>query len=327
VRVPPTHAVAVPAIAVGKALTVTVAVVIQPVGREYVTTEVPADAPVTAPVAAPIVATEVVPLIHNPPGVAEASVVPEPAHTIIVPEIADGNALTVTVMVRLQPVAAVYVIVVVPAATPVTTPVVAFIVATPVALLVHVPPVVVLVRIVVLPTQTTAVPPIVAGRAFMVIVVVLIQPVDNAYVIRDVPAPTPLTSPEPASIVAAVVLELVHVPPAGVDAIVEVLPIQMDAVPVIVEGFGLTVNVAVLTQPVDVSVKLIREVPPEKAATTPVVPPINATEPVVLTQVPAPDEFVNAVLPPAQISNEPPIAAGSAVTVTGFVVKQPVGNV
>jgi hypothetical protein len=34
VRVPPTHAVAVPAIAVGKALTVTVAVVIQPVGRE-----------------------------------------------------------------------------------------------------------------------------------------------------------------------------------------------------------------------------------------------------------------------------------------------------
>jgi len=67
---------------------------------------VPADTPLTTPVL-PTVATDVLPLLHTPPLVASLRLVAEPAHTFIVPVIADtvGNGLTVTdeVTVVIQP--------------------------------------------------------------------------------------------------------------------------------------------------------------------------------------------------------------------------------
>ena len=60
----------------------------------------PDDTPLTIPVE-PTVATDVVPLVQVPPVVVLLSVVVEPAHTLIVPVIADtvGNGLTVIVAI------------------------------------------------------------------------------------------------------------------------------------------------------------------------------------------------------------------------------------
>ena len=49
----------------------------------------------TAPVDVPMVATEVVPLVQLPPP-ASVKVVDDPKQRLNVPEIADGNGLTVT---------------------------------------------------------------------------------------------------------------------------------------------------------------------------------------------------------------------------------------
>jgi len=103
VVVDPVQTLMVPVIAdtVGNGLTVTdeVTVVTQPkpLVTVYDIVAVPADTPLTMPVK-PIVATEPSPLLHTPPLVASLSVVVEPAHTLMVPVIADtvGNGLTVT---------------------------------------------------------------------------------------------------------------------------------------------------------------------------------------------------------------------------------------
>ena len=62
-------------------------------------TAVPADTPPTTPVAAPTVAMPVLPLLHTPPPVASLSVVVCPTHTFIVPVMAAGAAIIVTVAV------------------------------------------------------------------------------------------------------------------------------------------------------------------------------------------------------------------------------------
>ena len=64
---------------------------------------VPAVTPETIPELVPIVATLVLLLIHVPPPVLD-SVVVEPAHTVVVPVIADGNGFTVRTVVVIQPV-------------------------------------------------------------------------------------------------------------------------------------------------------------------------------------------------------------------------------
>ena len=64
----------------------------------------PGDIPVTIPVEEPAVAIPVVPLAHVPPP-ASLKVVVNPAQTAAVPLIADGNGLTVTITVAIQPVA------------------------------------------------------------------------------------------------------------------------------------------------------------------------------------------------------------------------------
>ena len=118
-----------------------------------------------------------------------------------------------------------------------------------VLLLVHVPPAGVEFSVVVNPTQTASVPVIVVGLGFTVTIAVLIHPVLSMYVIIDVPAVTPVTIPVDDPTVALPLL-LLHVPPAGVEFNVVVKPTQTLKTPVIAVGFGFTVTMAVLIQPV-----------------------------------------------------------------------------
>jgi len=103
---------------------------------------VPARTPVTMPVLVPIVATALLLLLQLPPVVALLSVVVRPSQTLIVPVIEASGGSTVNVNVVIQPVAKVYVMVVVPTRTPVTMPLLVPMVATEMSLLLQEPPVV-----------------------------------------------------------------------------------------------------------------------------------------------------------------------------------------
>ena len=177
VVVEPAHTLAVPAIADGTGLTVTILVALQPVTREYDIVDVPDATPVTTPVEEPTVAIVDVLLVHVPLLVTSLKPVVKPAQTVAVPAIADGTGLTVTTFVDLQPVRRVYVIVDVPEAAPVTTPVEEPIVATVVVLLAHVPPALTSLKPVVKPVQTVAVPDIADGTGLTVATFIAIHPV------------------------------------------------------------------------------------------------------------------------------------------------------
>ena len=88
-----------PRMLVGTGFTVTVVVAVQPTVVVYVTTDVPVATLVMMPVLLPMVATPVVPLVHVPPAMVPASVVPLPAHMVMVPVSGPGTAFTVTVCV------------------------------------------------------------------------------------------------------------------------------------------------------------------------------------------------------------------------------------
>jgi hypothetical protein len=80
---------------VGVGLTVTVAVVIQPVVILYVIVVVPAATPVTTPDATTVAAVVLL-LVHDVDVAVESlNVVVDPLHTVNVPKIADGFLLTV----------------------------------------------------------------------------------------------------------------------------------------------------------------------------------------------------------------------------------------
>jgi len=66
-------------------------------------TELPADTPVTTP-PAEIVATAGDALLHVPPAVALLRVLVAPTQTLVMPVIAAGSGLTVTVVVTAHPV-------------------------------------------------------------------------------------------------------------------------------------------------------------------------------------------------------------------------------
>lgn len=141
------------------------------------------------------------------------------------------------------------------------------------------------------------------------------------------PAVPAVTTPVEASTEAMVALLLVHVPPEVVDDRVEVAPEQIDVLPDTVPGVGLTVSMAELMQPVEVSLKLITELPASSAVTAPEEEPMMATDPLLLVHVPVPDALVSVVVVPEQSVREPPIAAGSATTVTVRVATQPSADV
>lgn len=98
--------------------------------------------PPARPVPAPIVPTAGVLLLHAPPVTGWLIGVVRPRHTVELPVMAAGAAVTVTTSVEIQPALSAYVIVVVPEVMPVSTPVDASIVPTEAVLLLHVPPVV-----------------------------------------------------------------------------------------------------------------------------------------------------------------------------------------
>jgi hypothetical protein len=103
-----------------------------------------------------------------------------PIQTDNEPEIVDGDALTVTIVVRAHPAFVVNVIVALPAVTPVTTPVADPTVAVAISLLLHVPPPAVLLLSVVTPPSHTVAIPVVMAIGFTVIKVVALQPVGKA---------------------------------------------------------------------------------------------------------------------------------------------------
>ena len=91
-------------ITAGDGVTVTTIVLLQPLPREVVMVVVPADMPVTTPVTGSTVPTAVLLLLQLPPGDEELSVVVRVTHTLAVPVIVPGPALTVTTAVAKQPV-------------------------------------------------------------------------------------------------------------------------------------------------------------------------------------------------------------------------------
>jgi hypothetical protein len=136
--------------------------------------------PLITPLAAPIVATDVLPLLHKPPVTASLHVVAAPMHTLPLPVIADGSALTVIVFVTMQPAPIAYVIIAVPALTPLTIPLLDPTVAVAVLLQVHIPPVGKQLCVVAEPTHTLLLPVMAEGTGFTVMPFVAMQPVGSA---------------------------------------------------------------------------------------------------------------------------------------------------
>ena len=99
VVVKPTHTVEVPEIAAGKGLTVTLVTARHPVLSTYEITATPPVIPVTVPEVASMVAIAVLELLHVPPPGRSVRKVMEPAQTVVVPLMAKGVVLTVTVAV------------------------------------------------------------------------------------------------------------------------------------------------------------------------------------------------------------------------------------
>jgi hypothetical protein len=162
------QALSVPLIAAGDGLTVTTAVLVQPVdANANVMFEVPAATPVTTPSLLPISAMVALPELHVPAPDELVSVVVSNGQTLKVPPIAAGAAFTVTTEKTRQPVAvSVKVIVAVPALTPLTTPSDNPTVATLVLLLAQVPaPVALVSAIVALGHIAPVLPPIGNGVA------------------------------------------------------------------------------------------------------------------------------------------------------------------
>jgi hypothetical protein len=117
--------------------------------------------------------------------------------------------------------------------------------AVEVLLLLHVPPLVASASVVDAPEHITDAPVIATGFGLMVICCVTTQPVGSVYLIVGVPAAFAVTSPVEEPIEAIALLLLVHVPPAGVEFNVPVLPTQYANVPVIAVGGLLTVTAVV----------------------------------------------------------------------------------
>lgn len=115
----PTVVIGKPDMAAGKAFTVTVLMLRQPVPIEYVMFVTPADEPATTPVAGAMAATALLALFHVPPEVVLLNVIELLIQKLIKPVLlvlAGNAAFTVTTAVLKHPEAFVYEIVAVPVA-------------------------------------------------------------------------------------------------------------------------------------------------------------------------------------------------------------------
>jgi hypothetical protein len=100
--VDPRQTLLIPEIDVGKALTVTSLLAVQPADDVYIIFAVPDETPVTRPEEL-TVATEVLLLLHVPPVVTSLKCVVRPMQTVAVPVMDDGTLLTVTDTVAEHP--------------------------------------------------------------------------------------------------------------------------------------------------------------------------------------------------------------------------------
>ena len=130
----------------------------------YVMVTVPPETPVMTPLPDPAVAIDVLLLIHVPELETSARVMVDATHTGVLPVIAAGSVLTVTVAVAAQPARVYDIVVVAGAATPDTIPEDVPMVAAAVLVLVQTPPEGVLDRVAVPPRQTLKEPLIAAGE-------------------------------------------------------------------------------------------------------------------------------------------------------------------
>ncbi len=213
-----------------------------------------------------------------------------------------------------------YVMRAVPTAIPFTTPVAEPTDAIVEALLLHVPPETELVREVVEVRHTESDPPMAAGCAFTVTTRVVFNPHHTVYVIVDVPAERPLTTPEAGSIVATEVLLLIHVPVFVVDASVVTAPSHTDAVPVIVATVATAVTVLVAVAPHPVLYR-IDTLPLPTPVTIPVVKPTVALAVLLLLHVPYNVVLLKVVCEPTQTRvGDPVMGAGIPFIVIFLVV-------
>ena len=152
------------------------------------------------------------------------------------------------------------------------------------------------------------------------------QEVVTVYLITTLPAPTAITIPVEGSTVAALVLLLLHTPPASPLLVnVEDVPTHVGAVPLIVPAFGAALTVIDFVAEAEPHALLAVYVIVALPAATPVTTPVDAftvaTLVLSLLQVP-PDvpPVVNAVDEPAHTVDAPLIvpATGAAVTVNVF---------
>ena len=140
-----------------------------------------------------------------------------------------------------------------------------------------------------------------------------------------VPAATPVTMPVEAPTEAMPGAALVHVPPDTGSVSVNVEPTQMLPAPTMAVGTELTVTTCDIRHPVGM-VYVTVSVPVDRPENTPVVL-MDPTAGVVCVQVPPGVASVSVVVRPTHTIAEPPIMAGSGLTVTGLVVKQLVPSV
>jgi hypothetical protein len=127
-----------------------------------------------------IVATPAGLILQVPPVEASVRVVHAPTHMLVVPPMAAGDGVTVTIVVDEQPPEPnEFVTVIVPDVTPPRIPVVGSIVPTAKLLLLHDPPPDDDVNVIVCPTHTLDDPVIVPGPAFTVTTFVIKQPVED----------------------------------------------------------------------------------------------------------------------------------------------------
>ena len=210
---------------------------------------VPAATPVTLPDPS-TVALAVLVLVQVPPLMLLVSAVVRPVHTVFVPPIT-GDWVTFNNMLLEQPAAVVYDIVVLPPATPVTVtgepaeP----IVAADVLLLLQVPPVVASLNVIVEALHMVVAPWIAVIGATDTVPVVLQPVADTRYVIVATPDALPVTSPLPST--DALVLLLLHTPPAVASLRVVINPTHTDTGVPRIGVIGLTLTVMLLAQPLD----------------------------------------------------------------------------
>ena len=190
-------------------------------------------------------------LLHVPPPVTSLKFEVNPAQIVVLPVIAAGVRLTVTVVVAVQPVPSEYVIIDdPPGAKPVTTPEDEPIGAITGLLLLHIPPAGESVNAEDVPVHIAVAPVITDGNGLTVNVVVTKQLEGNVYVIVNVPpGEKPVTTPV-GEMGASNVLLLLHTPVGVASLNGEDCPTQIFVFPVIAAGIALTVTNLVMKQPV-----------------------------------------------------------------------------